>query len=360
MTIGTTVGSARRTAADPVGPAFSRSIAADPVILLYHRVAELPADPQALCVTPRHFAEHLEVLRDRRRPMSLSRLCERLGDADLDRHATAISFDDGYADNLQTAKPLLERHGVPATVFVTTRDDVDECELWWDQLERLLLEPGLLPARVCLTVGGVRHNWDLDDAAVYSERDRRRLQSWSVLDSTTPGPRQKIYRALADLLRPLTASERRDVLKVLRGLTGKPSLVRPTHRTLLPEDVVRLAADGLVDVGAHTVTHPVLAALSLEDQRFEIRRSKSRLEDLLGRPVSAFAYPYGTRTDYTAETTAIVSEAGFRHACSNFPGTLSRTTDRFQLPRVLVRDCDGDTFARHIEETCRDVRCRTS
>jgi peptidoglycan/xylan/chitin deacetylase (PgdA/CDA1 family) len=117
--------------------------------------------------------------------------------------------------------------------------------------------------------------------------------------------------------------------------------------------VVRLARGELIEVGAHTVTHSVLSALPAAAQRDEIQRSKAHLEEILGHAVSNFAYPYGTRSDYTAGTVAVVQEAGFASACSNFAGVVRHGTDRFQLPRVLVRNWTGDEFARQLKEWFR-------
>src|SRR4028118_469591 len=108
------------------------------LILLYHRVVDSHSDPWALSVTPRHFDEHLEVLRQHTSPLRLSQLPEAISDNSLEDHSIVITFDDGYADNLHSAKPLLERHGIPATVFLTTGYIGGKRELRWDELDRLL------------------------------------------------------------------------------------------------------------------------------------------------------------------------------------------------------------------------------
>jgi peptidoglycan/xylan/chitin deacetylase (PgdA/CDA1 family) len=107
-----------------------------------------------------------------------------------------------------------------------------------------------------------------------------------------------------------------------------------------------LGEDGLVEIGAHTVTHPVLSDLSEADQRREVRQSRAELEALLGRPVRLFAYPFGQRDHYTAGTVKAVREAGFALACSTLPGCVRRRTSRFALPRFTVLDWDGDEFAK--------------
>lgn len=329
------------------------SFAPGVLILLYHRVAELPADPQLLSVTPRHFTEHLEVLRRYGRPMQLRQLIRALQGGTLPRRAVVITFDDGYADNLYGARPLLERYDTPATVFVTTGYVGQRREFWWDELERLLLEPGTLPATLRLHVNGSLCQWELGEAAHYDEETAQRHRRWNAFEQQNPSQRQYVYRTLCQLLRPLPHTERQGALDELRLQTQAASTGRLTHLPLTVEEVCRLADGGLVEVGGHTVTHPVLSALPGPAQRCEIERSKDRLKELLGRPVTSFAYPYGARADYTVETVTAVQHAGFACACSNFPGTVRRQTDRFQLPRVVVRDWDGEVFARRLRQWFR-------
>lgn len=318
------------------------------LILLYHRVANLSSDPQLLSVTPEHFAEHLEIVRKKFSPIPLLGLNRALRDGDLPHPPVVITFDDGYADNLCHAKPILERYDIPATVFVTAGYIGSVREFWWDELERVLLQPGPLPETLRLNVNGSTLEWVLGHVVQHDEAAHPRGRAWNVELADNPTPRHELYRSLCQILRPLPESKRCQALDSLLAWAGLKRAGRLTHRALSAEEVLRLAEGGLVEVGSHTVTHAVLSALSIEEQRAEVKGSKITLEKLLGHPVTSFAYPFGSRSDYSAETVAIVHQAGFQLACSNFPGTAWRRSDRFQLPRLLVRDWDGEVFERRL------------
>ena len=203
-----------------------RSYARSRVILLYHRVAELGSDPWGLYVSPRHFAEHLEVLREYNHPMRLQHLAQGLYRRKRARRPVAITFDDGYADNLHNAKPLLERYDIPATVFVTTGYLGNEREFWWDELERLFLQPGTLPETLHLNVNGSAYEWEMGEAAHYSEEIYQRLRYWHIEQQEDPTPRHYLYRTLWQLLSPLRHGERRKVLDDLLAWGGD----KPTGR----------------------------------------------------------------------------------------------------------------------------------
>lgn len=323
------------------------------LILLYHRVSDLPTDPHSLAVTSRHFQEHLDVLCARTRPMRLSELIRGMADGTLPDRAAAVTFDDGYSDNLTVARPLLQRYDVPATVFVATGYLNGQREFWWDELERLLLWPGILPSTLRLSINERIFEWDLAGTGEYGGEAFDRNRAWSILDRCDASPRHQIHRSLHQQLRPLPEREREAVLDQLRLQAQMAAAVRPTHRTLRPEELVHLADGELVEVGAHTETHPVLAAITPSAQEHEIRRSKRRLEDILGREVRSFAYPYGGRQDYTSATIAAVREAGFACACSTSRALVFPGTGLYQLPRVVVRDLSGEAFAQRLEECFR-------
>jgi peptidoglycan/xylan/chitin deacetylase (PgdA/CDA1 family) len=316
------------------------------LILLYHRVAEVKSDPWLLSVTPPHFAEQLEVLRKVGCPMRLHHLAQNLREGKCPHRPLVVTFDDGYADNLYNAKPLLERHEIPATIFLTTGCMGQDSEFWWDELDRLLLQPGTLPRALHLNINGSTHDWDLGEAADYGEDAAQHHRSWRPWDKHNPNARHSLYRSLYHLLHPLPAGEQRKVLDdLLTWALAKPA-GRPSYRPLTIQEILTLAQGGLVEIGSHTKTHTVLSARPTAAQREEIQRSKADLEEVLGSPVRSFAYPYGRQSDYTAETVALVQEAGFACACSTSADVVRRGADPFRLPRVHVQDWDGEKFTQ--------------
>jgi peptidoglycan/xylan/chitin deacetylase (PgdA/CDA1 family) len=324
------------------------------LILLYHRIAEAGSDPWQLAVTPQHFAEHLEVLRRFGRPLPLQKLSAALRNESLPRRAVLITFDDGYADNLLLAKPLLERYDMPATVFITTGYTDEDREFWWDDLDRVFLQPGALPGALSLSLNGNDYHWQLGETARYDVTAHQRHLGWRAWQADEPTSRHTVYRSLWQLMQPMSDGERQQVRKELLAWAGAGDWARPTHRALTIEEISELARGGLVEVGCHTVTHPQLAALNADAQRHEIRHSKAQLEATLGRTVTSFAYPYGRECDYTRETMALVQEAGFDCACSTTVGLVEHGTDPFQLPRLQVQDMNGDAFARLLAEMMND------
>ncbi len=328
------------------------------LILLYHRVASPLTDPQLLCVSPQRFADQLAMLRSQCKPMSLARMVDLSRRDQLPERAVAITFDDGYADNLLAARPLLAQEGIPATVFIATGYLDGRREFWWDALERIVLVQHELPSQLEIEVEGERRSWAV---AAYDDGDdgvSNRGKSWTVLDDPVPRhpfagepwSRHALYLDLFNRLVPLSEASREQVMEALSHWSGVPRDPRESHRPMTADEVPDLAADGLVEVGAHTVSHARLSAHAESVQRDELLGSRQRLEALLASPVTSFSYPFGTRRDYSATSVRLAREAGFDRAVSNFRGRVTRQSDPFQLPRVLVRDWDADGFALRLEQ----------
>jgi peptidoglycan/xylan/chitin deacetylase (PgdA/CDA1 family) len=336
---------------------FTPPSAGTALILTYHRVTEGSSDSWSLCVTPKHFTEQLEVLRKIAYPLELQRLREAFEKGNpIPRRSVVITFDDGYADNLHNAHPILEQYGVPATIFLVSGYIGRDGMLWWDELESLFLQPGTLPESLSLAIDGTTRTLELGESSRYSEEECLRNRGWKAWEQP-PSPRHSTYYSVWQTLRPLSETDRQIKLEELRSWSGR-SGNKSGEGMLSIQEVSALSRCPLIELGSHTITHPRLSAIANEAQRQEIEGSKIALEEMIGHPVKSFAYPYGGSEDYTTETRTAVQKAGFTCACSTISDVVREGNDLFQLPRFQVGDWDGDEFSKRVVnwfETGREV-----
>jgi len=291
------------------------------IVLVYHRVARLASDPEMLAVTPENFRAQMRHLKEN---VTLVRFEDDW--AKGPRPAVAVTFDDGYADNALEALPILEEVGVPATFFVSTGTIGTSRKFWWDELEGIIMEGRQLPSRFTLNDGGFGKSWPTG-----TERER-----------------QQFYRDIVPFMKSIDPERREGWLAQLRRWAESGDEGDQTHRAMTVEELRLLAGSDLVTVGAHTVTHSRLSALTVAAQQEEIEVSKRQLEAWLGREITVISYPYGKRSDYTDETVALCRKAGFSKAAANFPGQAHRWTDPYRIPRLLVRDWPQEEFAARL------------
>jgi peptidoglycan/xylan/chitin deacetylase (PgdA/CDA1 family) len=294
------------------------------LILGYHRVAMEAHDLYEVCVAPDHFSEHMEIVNKYAHPIGLAEMVQRLRVGSLPAKSMAVTFDDGYADNLYNAKPILEKYEIPATVFVCT--GYTGRDFWWDELERLVMASQVDFSALRLQLGESQFTWNQRKGSSDTDADIRR----------------KFCRALYNFLLTLDVEEQNVALNTIRSWSGASSQAA-TSRALTREELLQLADGGLVELGAHTRHHPTLPELSLERQTEEIVSSKQDLEMWLGKKVDGFAYPNG-RANGNAKR--IVREAGFAFACSSKQDVIRPGTDLYELTRFWQRDVDGDRFLR--------------
>lgn len=297
------------------------------LILGYHRIARTSGDTYEVCVSPEKFAEHLEVLRKQTHPLSISKLVQHLKTGSLPPRSVAVTFDDGYADNLYEAKPLLEKYEIPATIFVCTGNLGKE--FWWDELDRLIISSTADLDALHLQMREGHFQWD--PPAVSPETVR--LEGMSF--------RSQVRHSLYHFLLRFDVVEQHQAMQIIRNWAGVPPDDDPAYRTLDQAELLHLANEGLVELGSHTLNHPMLPGLSLERQRDEILSGKRELEALLNRPVDGFSYPNGRAT---REARRIVQEAGFAYACTSLQDVVRPGSDLYELTRFWQKNVDGDRF----------------
>lgn len=315
-----------------------RGLRPKPTILMYHRIASPPVDPWGLAVRPERFEQHLAALRRSRRPLPMSEFVAQLDRGTLPADAVAVTFDDGYADNLNEARPRLAAAGVPATLFLTTGFVGQPHDYWWDELARgILLRTAAVNAEV--HVGRDRVS------LVFADADDRDV-AWRAWQQPRTD-RQRTYLTVWRHLRTASAAEREQAMLRLRAVLEIPP-PDPADLPMTPGEVAEIAGDSTFEFGGHTATHPVLPALAPAQRRHEIGNGRAACERLVGRPIAGFAYPHGALDD---DSRAAVRECGFLWACSTESrSVLAGGIDRYALPRLGVLDWDGPAFERALQE----------
>lgn len=279
------------------------------LILTYHRVLERPDPMLGGEVDAASFDWQLRLLAESFNVLRLDEALERVAKGSLPPRAVALTFDDGYANNYSVALPLLQKYRVPAAFFIATAF-LNGGRMWNDTLIeslRLAAGPRLDLARIGLS--------DLD----VSSLPARLASCTRVIDHLK-------HRPLA---------ERQQAVDSVASAVGQP----------LPADLMMTDAQicGLRDagmhIGAHTSSHPVLAAVDAATAQREIAEGRDYLTGLLKEPVETFAYPNGRPVrDYSRQHVDLVKQLGFKFALSTAWGYTDAKSDLWQVPRIAPWD----------------------
>jgi peptidoglycan/xylan/chitin deacetylase (PgdA/CDA1 family) len=291
-------------------------------VLIFHRVLREPDPLFPDEVDAERFDRILGWVASWFNVLPLDEAIARLRDGSLPPRAAALSFDDGYADNHDVALPLLQKHGLPCSFFVAT---------------------GFLD-------GGRMWNDTLIEAVRSSRLDRLDLSGLPDADGTDLG-----VVPLGDM------AQRRDrlggLIQRVKYLAPEPRLacvdeiarraeVQPPDDLMMSSAQVRALCQAGMQVGAHTVSHPILATLTPQAAADEIVRSRDVLQAILGERVGLFAYPNGKPgVDYLPDVhPQLVRDIGFDAAVSTRWAAARADTDPFQIPRFTPWDRDRTRF----------------
>ena len=282
-------------------------------ILVYHRVGnnyEFPSDVGL--TTTKDFEKQIRYLRRRYELISLGELGRALHEgASIPANAAVLTFDDGYRDSYLNAFPILKRYGVPATIFLATGHIDSGTPFWWDRVDYAL------------------HNTALEKV----ESDQ--LGTYHFKNTTE---RWLAARTIRGRLRDLLDSEKNLAIEELVKRLGVDMPSTLGRQMILSWGEVReMAKDGIA-FGAHTVNHPTLIGLPLEQARKEIVGSQRRIEENIDQPANTFAYPDGRPENVTDGIKSILRENRFVCAvCATATRFVSLSTDPYELSRISPR-----------------------
>jgi peptidoglycan/xylan/chitin deacetylase (PgdA/CDA1 family) len=276
--------------------------------MIFHRVPVspdplLPGEPDAA-----HFGRLMDLITDHFNVLSLREACKRLRSGTLPARAASITFDDGYANNYEVALPILTARRIPATVFVA---------------------PGFLN-------GGYMFN-DLVIESIRCAPTELDLREQGLEHFLLPDNSARIaaLETIVPKLKYLEPSERVRRSQEIADLAGASP---PANLMMTDAQVLALHRAG-IEIGAHTMQHPILTRVAPEEARAEMLESKRRLEEIIGAPVRSFAYPNGKpHSDYNATHVALARECGFDCALSTAWGAATMNSDMHQIPRIAPWD----------------------
>lgn len=282
-----------------------------PVILRYHRVhPDGYEPPYELGISRSVFEAQLDYLSREGTVVSLADVCAGLfAGRPLPDRAVALTFDDGYRDNYTQALPALRARGLPATVFVTAGHLDSGRRFWWDDVAGAAFAAA--PGEYTLDLGrGPEPVW-LDGG---------------------PARRRLVDRVCARAKALPHVEARAWLSKLGATFGGAPD----EERSVLSWQEAREMAAAGIEIGSHTLDHPVLSRLEPGEAERQVVASRRLIEERLGKAVRFFAYPNGTREDFTPEVERAVRQAGYQAALTTIEGRPRPSSDPFKLERVAV------------------------
>jgi len=284
-------------------------------ILIYHRVLEVPDSLTGDQCDKDFFELQIRTLSRYFNVLPMPEAIQRLKEKNLPRKAACITFDDGYADNVENALPILQKFGIPATFFVAA-GFIDNGVMWNDKIIEL-----------------IRH----------APGDRLDLNAVGLgkYEIESPKQRRQALLTLINKIKYLPLDERHTLIERLYQLIP----VTLPDNIMMTTDQLRQLHHAGMEIGGHTLNHPILARIDYKTAHDEIANGKSKLENIIQAPVRFFAYPNGKPgQDYLPEHVTLLKKIGFEAAFVTATGAANYESDIYQLPRFTPWDTDRTRF----------------
>ncbi len=285
-------------------------------ILMYHNLSESKdIDNKGVQVNVDAFYSQMKYLKRYYEVISLSKLVKELAvNKNIKPNYVAVTFDDGYLNNYRYAWPICKELGVPFTVYVAT-DFVDKQELLWPDRLRI----GIKESRTKLM------KFEL-------------LGSAYELSISTVQEKEAAYRVISRILKKMDLDLLDDFVIKIEKTLGVDTMLksREVHRPCTWDQLGEMIDSGIVEIGSHTVGHPILSHLNPERVKFELENSKKQIERNIGTSCKHFAYPNGKQEDFNVSISSKVRELGYDSAVTTLEGFCKPGNDLYALPRFGV------------------------
>ncbi|MEZ7892927.1 MAG: polysaccharide deacetylase family protein [Candidatus Wallbacteria bacterium] len=294
------------------------------IVLLYHRINKLDNDRQLLSVTPENFYEQINYLKKRYNILDIDEFIYHIeNNIKFHPKSLIITFDDGYADNYIYGLPVLKDLKIQALFFISSANIDTNNEFWWDFIETI---------------------YDSCDINILREV---LIESKIICDGKINNT--EIYNYLHYFFKFKKANERDSIIaEISRKLNYKPKF---QNRCLSKRELLNFSKSKYAVIGSHTHNHAPLSVYNFEEQLNEIKMSNNEIENIIKKPIKYFSYPFGMPAlDYNETSIDLCKEIGFKAVFSNFYFQVHKWTDRYQIPRMLVRNWEFSEFQKYINK----------
>ena len=311
------------------------------LVLMYHRVCEPGIDPWELAVSPDNFEQQLQVLQKKYAVCSIPEIIENLKKGKVKKNCFALTFDDGYRDNFENARPLLEKYNIPATFFIPTNNLLNGKAFWWDRLQDAILKTRQLPETLDINFLDRKFGFSLGEESILNEEIEKMHIHW-VVPADPPTRRSLLFHKLWAMLQPLPPAQIETHLTRIETWAGKENVPLNTQSEIMNADQVReLASRNLFTVGLHTENHVALSHHSAQIQQQEILKNQMDLNKMVNQTSQVIAYPYG---EYNNVTIQVAKELGMQAGFSVEYSPVFSDSNHFNLGRFHVKNWNAKQF----------------
>ncbi|CAB1276759.1 polysaccharide deacetylase family protein [Candidatus Nitrosacidococcus tergens] len=278
-------------------------------ILIYHQILSKPDPLRQSALDIIEFECQMAMVKKYFSVLSLSEAIERLHKNSLPKCALCITFDDGYRDNVTNALPILKRHNLCASFFITSKY-LEGGQMWNDTIIEVIRNKQ----------GGIL---DLNKYGLGNHNLATIKHCQQALKDIIPEVKYMDYLM------------RQEVVAYLLDLVDELPL---EDFMMKKNDIITLKKAGM-EIGGHTRSHPILSQISFKEAREEIYTNKEELEGVLGDPIHIFAYPNGRpNIDFNKNHIKMVKNAGYKGAVTISRGAARSAIDSYQIPRFTPWD----------------------
>jgi len=287
-------------------------------VINYHRIdnpyrKDFDSFKPNVSATPEDFNRQMDYLSRWFSVVSMQDVLQWLdGQKELPSYAALITFDDGYLDNYTFAYPILRGHNFPALIFLTTEHIGTDLPFYWDM------------AAYCFH---------------HTKRDQITFPDGTMGAWSNQEQLDRVSKKWIELMKTLPQAEKIEYVQRLPMALNVSVPAGFFKKLMMDWDQVREMQRAGIEFGAHTMHHPILTRISLDEVRAEVEGSKSRIEKELGQPALSFAYPNGQSSDLNDEIESIVANTGIRAAFTLLNGPSSQDEvkrDPFAIRRIFI------------------------